>query len=128
MRKGKLMHARVLGYLIQEGPSMQARVYVNRCNTYKEMDKLGDMFFVYFIRVCESLPLHCPHFSDGPALLTVKKYKGPMPTLNPHPFRHDSEAKKDMIRDMLREPPKDYHKTKKEVRATSTCSQLQPFQ
>jgi len=58
IREKKLIHARILGYLIREGPSMQAKERVakevNSCLDDDEMDKLGEMYYSHYIRVCES--------------------------------------------------------------------------
>jgi len=53
----KLLHARILGYLIREGPSTQAKERVaqevNSCRNDDEMDKLGEMYYTHYIRACE---------------------------------------------------------------------------
>lgn len=58
VREKKLIHARILGYLIREGPSTQAKEHVakevNSCLNDDEMDKLGEMYYNHYIRVCES--------------------------------------------------------------------------
>lgn len=63
----KLIHARILGYLIREGPSMQAKERVaqevNSCRNDDEMDKLGGMYYSHLIRVCESPSLAVIAFS-----------------------------------------------------------------
>jgi hypothetical protein len=53
----KLIHARVLGYLIREGPSMQASEHVaqdvDACQDNDKMDELGKMYQLHLIRLCE---------------------------------------------------------------------------
>jgi hypothetical protein len=57
-REKKLIHVRILGYLIREGPSTQAKEYVaeevNSCPNDDKLDELGEMYYVHYIRVCES--------------------------------------------------------------------------
>jgi hypothetical protein len=57
----KLVHARILGYLIREGPSTKAKERVaqevNSCPNDDEIDKLGKMYYDHYIRACESLSL-----------------------------------------------------------------------
>jgi hypothetical protein len=54
----KLVHARILGYLIREGPSTKAKECVaqevNSCSSDDEMYKLGKMYYDHYIRACES--------------------------------------------------------------------------
>ena len=51
-----LVRARVLGYLIREAPSIKASEQVakdvNQCND-DQMDKLGELYLLHFIRICE---------------------------------------------------------------------------
>src|SRR6266850_4268656 len=58
VREKKLVHARILGYLIREGPSTKAKECVaqdvNSCSNDDEMDKLGKMYYDHYIRACES--------------------------------------------------------------------------
>jgi hypothetical protein len=119
-RTKKLIHARVLGYLIREGPSMQAKervaLEVISCQNDDEMDKLGEMYCSYYIRICESPSLRRFRFSD--ALLTVKKNKGPTPLWSSHPSRPDFETKKDMVKGMLCEAPQNHSDAKKNVSVT----------
>ena len=53
----KLVHARVLGYLIQEGPSMDACEYVakevNSALDHDESYRLGEKYLRHFICPCE---------------------------------------------------------------------------
>ena len=57
IRDQRLIHARVLGYLILVGPSIQASEHiakdVNKCTDYDQMDKIGDLYLLHFIRLCE---------------------------------------------------------------------------
>jgi hypothetical protein len=51
------MFARILGYLILEGPSIQAKEYVaqvvNKCRERDEMEELGEVYFLQYLRACE---------------------------------------------------------------------------
>ena len=53
----RLVHARVLGYFIIEGPSIQASEQVakdvNACQDNEEMDKVGELYQLHLIRLCE---------------------------------------------------------------------------
>jgi hypothetical protein len=84
------------------------------CQNSDKMDKLGEMYCSYYIRVYE-LPSLCRfHFSD--ALLTVKKNnKYPAPLWSSHPSCPDFETKKDMIKEMLCEAPQNHSDAKKNV-------------
>jgi len=63
----KLVHARILGYLIREGPSTRAKELVaqevNSCKNDDEMDKLGEMYYGHYIRICKSPSLAVIAFS-----------------------------------------------------------------
>ena len=66
-RKKRLMYARIVGYLILEGPSDQARVTValevNACNGDEEkMLGIGRLYFDHYIRACK-LPNVCLIFA-----------------------------------------------------------------
>jgi len=120
LRDQKLVHARILGYLIREGPSIQASEHVakdvNACQDNDQMDKIGEMYQLNFIRVCEPPPLRRFCLSDG--LLIVKKYKGATPAPSSHPSRPSFETKKEMMMDMLRqggEAPQHHDQAKKKV-------------
>jgi hypothetical protein len=60
-RERKLIHARVLGHLLREAPSMQASEnvakQVNSCQNNDQLDALGEMYFLHYICACEPL---CP--------------------------------------------------------------------
>ena len=57
VREQRLVHARILGYLIREGPSICASEYVaeqvNLCQDDEQIDKIGEMYYIHFIRACE---------------------------------------------------------------------------
>ena len=63
VREQRLVHARILGYLILEGPSIRASEYVvervNLCQDDEQMDKIGEMYYIHFIRVCEPSSPYC---------------------------------------------------------------------
>jgi hypothetical protein len=67
MREKKLILARILGYLILEGPSTKAKERVaqevNSCQSDDEMDKLGEMYYDHYIRACESPSITVTAFS-----------------------------------------------------------------
>ena len=57
IRERKLIHARVLGHLLREAPSMHAREnvanQVNSCQNNDQLDALGEMYFLHYICACE---------------------------------------------------------------------------
>ena len=57
IRERKLIHARVLGHLLREAPSMHATENVanqlNSCQNNDQLDVLGEMYFLHFICACE---------------------------------------------------------------------------
>ena len=57
IREQKLIHARVLGYLILEGPSMRASEFVakevNACRSEDQLDEMGEMYLHHHLRACE---------------------------------------------------------------------------
>ena len=57
VREQRLVHARTLGYVIREGPSMQVKEHaakeVNSCEDDDQMFKIGEMYHLHFIRPCE---------------------------------------------------------------------------
>src|SRR6266849_1496135 len=57
IRERKLIHARVLGHLLREAPSMHASEnvanQVNSCQNNDQLDALGEMYFLHFICACE---------------------------------------------------------------------------
>jgi len=67
----KLVHARVLGYLIVEGPSMQASEFVarevNACQSEDQLDEMGGMYLHRFFRASElSFPVVMIGSPPGP--------------------------------------------------------------
>jgi len=52
-----LIHARVLGYLILEGPSMRAIEFVakevNACRSEDQLDELGETYLLHYLRARE---------------------------------------------------------------------------
>jgi hypothetical protein len=62
-RERKLIHARILGYLIREGPSMHASEHVakevNDCQDYDQSYRLGEMYLYHYIGICELQLLPC---------------------------------------------------------------------
>jgi hypothetical protein len=61
IRERKLIHARVLGHLLREAPSMCATEnvanQVNSCQNNDQLDALGEMYFLHYICACEP---RCP--------------------------------------------------------------------
>jgi hypothetical protein len=53
IRERKLIHARVLGHLLREAPSMHATEnvanQVNSCQNNDQLDALGEMYFLHYI-------------------------------------------------------------------------------
>ena len=122
IHKQRLVHARVLGYLIREGPSIRASEHVanlkevNSCQDNDQMDKTGEMYHLHFIRVCESPSLHCFYLSDS--LSIVRRNKGTTPAPPIHPSRPPFDTKREMTKDMLRQgggPPLHHDQAKKNV-------------
>lgn len=72
IRKRKLIHARVLGHLLREAPSMHAREnvadQVNSCHYNDQLDALGEMYFLHYICFCEP---PCPLVAVGATLIPV---------------------------------------------------------
>jgi hypothetical protein len=58
IREQKLIHARVLGYLILEAPSIRASEFVakevNACRSEGQLDEMGEMYLHHHLRACES--------------------------------------------------------------------------
>ncbi|KAF8518827.1 hypothetical protein BU17DRAFT_76064 [Hysterangium stoloniferum] len=97
-RKKRLVFARVVGYLLLEGPSDKVRATVaSEVVSAKNMEdrfKLGEMYFNHYIRC-------------------FRKYKGRTPTPSEHPSRPCFDALKQEIRHEIMEPPKDHSTAKK---------------
>ena len=57
IRERKLIHARVLGHLLREAPSMHATEnvanQVNSCQNNDQLDVLGELYFLHYICACE---------------------------------------------------------------------------
>jgi hypothetical protein len=57
VRERKLIHARVLGHLLREAPSMHASEnvadQVKSCQNNDQLDALGEMYFLHYICSCE---------------------------------------------------------------------------
>lgn len=57
IREQKLIYARILGYIIREGPSVRASERVAKevisCQNDDQMDKLGEIYYLHYIRACE---------------------------------------------------------------------------
>ena len=57
IRERKLIHARVLGHLLREAPSMRASEnvanQVNSCQNNDQLDALGEMYFLRYIYACK---------------------------------------------------------------------------
>ncbi len=58
-REQKLMHVRIVGYLIREGPSLTASEFVaEEVNSYEEnedqIDKAGERYYLHYLRACTS--------------------------------------------------------------------------
>lgn len=72
IRERKLIHARVLGHLLREAPSMRAREnvadQVNSCQNNDQLDALGEMYFLHYICSCEP---PCPLVVVGATIIPV---------------------------------------------------------
>ncbi|KAF8530302.1 hypothetical protein BU17DRAFT_35692 [Hysterangium stoloniferum] len=92
-RKKRLVFARVVGYLLLEGPSDMActtvALEVVSANNIEDRFKIGQMYFNHYI-------------------LCFRKYKGRTPTPSEHPSRPSFDALKQMIQCELKEPPKNH--------------------
>jgi hypothetical protein len=126
LRELRLVHARILGYLIREGPSIRAIEHVakevNTCRDNDQIDKIGEMYQLHFIRVCEPPPPPrrlC--LSDD--LLIVKKRK----TITPSPSSHSSscpsfETTKEMMQDILRQDDEAPEPNTKRRKVSHVCT------
>ncbi|KAF8521724.1 hypothetical protein BU17DRAFT_75396 [Hysterangium stoloniferum] len=87
-RKKRLVFARVVGYLLLEGPSDQARktvaLEVVSANNVEDRFQIGQMYFNHYIRC-------------------FRRYKGRTPTPSEHPSRPSFDALKQVIQHELRE-------------------------
>ncbi|KAF8528998.1 hypothetical protein BU17DRAFT_37320 [Hysterangium stoloniferum] len=97
-RKKRLVFARVVGYLLLEGPSDRActtvALEVASANNIEDRFKIGQMYFNHYIRY-------------------FRKSKGRTPTPSEHPSRPSFDALKQVIPGELKEPPKDQSVAKK---------------
>jgi hypothetical protein len=115
----RLIYARILGYLMLEGPSDEARVAIARevlsCADKNVLATNGKMYYDHYIRACKLvlLPVFC-HSERHP---TVKKTKGRTPTPSYHASRPSFDTRKAMIMDMLVEAPQTHRDAKKNVSA-----------
>ena len=120
----RLMYARLLGYLMLEGPSDGARVAVTQevlsCAGEDSLALNGKMYYDHYIRACKLLLLPvCPH-SEGHS--TVKKVKGCTPIPSLHVSRPSFDTRKAMIMGMLVEAPQSHRDAKKNVSAPVAMS------
>ncbi|KAF8500041.1 hypothetical protein BU17DRAFT_59091 [Hysterangium stoloniferum] len=92
-RKKLLVFARVVGYLLLEGPSYEAAIAVAlevvSASNIQDRFKIGQIYFNHYI-------------------LCFRKYKGHTPTPSEHPSRPSFDARKQLIQGELKEPPKNH--------------------
>ncbi|KAI0283126.1 hypothetical protein BGY98DRAFT_911855 [Russula aff. rugulosa BPL654] len=85
IRERKLIHARVLGHLLREAPSMYATEnvanQVNSCQNNDQLDALGEMYFLHYI---------CAYTESSP------------PSPQTRPVRQSFETKRGLVEYMLR--------------------------
>jgi hypothetical protein len=114
-----LIYARILGYLMLEGPSDEAPVAIPReVLSGADEDVLatnGKMYYDHYIRACKLVLL--PVFCHSERHLTVKKTKGRTPTPSYHASRPSFDTRKAIIMDMLVEAPQTHRDAKKNVSA-----------
>jgi hypothetical protein len=85
----KLIHARVLGHLLREAPSMRASEnvadQVNSCQNNDQLDALGEMYFLHYICACEP---RCPPVVVGATLILCGQsgFEKKMKTVTPSLF------------------------------------------
>ncbi|KAI9437453.1 hypothetical protein H4582DRAFT_277290 [Lactarius indigo] len=99
----KLIHVRILGYLIREGPSLTASEFVaEEVNSYEEdedqIDKAGERYYLHYLR-------------------PFKRYRGRTPESS-HSSCHTFETRKEMMMEMLRQadkPPRNHSAAKKKA-------------
>lgn len=102
----KLVCARLLGYLIWEGLSMDNSASehiakeVNSCQNYEQSYRLGGMYLNHYICISELQLLH--YFCHSDTLPTVNKYKDPTSSSS-SPFLSypPSKTKEELVKDML---------------------------
>jgi hypothetical protein len=104
-REKKLMHIRILGYLMREGPSLTASEFVaEEVNSYKdedEIDKAGERYYLCYLRAC-TLPSHMSFRSLlFNSFIIVKTSKVHTPSQSSHSTYAEYETKKQMMVEML---------------------------
>jgi hypothetical protein len=120
-RGKRLIYARILGYLILEGPSDQARVAValevNACSGDEiKLLAIGQLYFDHFIRACK-LQNFCHLFAILECSSPVRMNKGRTPAPSNHVSRPSFDTRKAMIMAMLVEAPQNHQQAKANVSA-----------
>ena len=119
------MYARILRYLILEGPSDQARATVARevasCANSEDMLDLGKVYFDHYIRTCTP-PLVVFFFRAPHAEKPLKRSeRGVVHTGTPAssfcPSRRPFETTEEMMMDMAVEAPQDHRSAKNSVKS-----------
>lgn len=121
-REQKLMHIRIVGYLIREGPSVTASEFVaEEVNSYEnedQIDKVGEKYYLHYLRACTS-PSHASfRWLFFSSFITVKKFKCHAPSRSSDSSCAAFETKKQMMMEMLPqadEPPRNHSEAKKHV-------------
>ncbi|KAF9220142.1 hypothetical protein BS17DRAFT_739680 [Gyrodon lividus] len=105
----RLIYARILGYLILEGPSDYARVAVAQEVISCEGDEEK-------LAACGKL--YCDHY-----IRAFRKYKGRTPAPSSHPSRPSFDSRKALIMYMLKEAPQSHQNAKRKalVRDNFSC-------
>ena len=121
-RGKRLIYARVLGYLILEGPSDQARVAValevNACNGEEEkMLIIGRFYFDHYICACKLQNVGL-FFAILKSSSTVRMDKGRTPMPSNHASRPSFDSIKAMMMAMVVEAPRNHQQAKANVSAT----------
>ena len=121
-RGKKLIYTRILGYLILEGPSDEARVAValevNACSGDEvKLLAIGQLYFDHFIRACK-LRIFPVFFTILKRSSTVRMYKGRTPTPSSHASRPSFETRKAMIMAMVVEALQNHQQAKANVSVT----------
>lgn len=113
----RLIYARILGYLILEGPSDQARIAVAQevisCDNEDELSANGKAYYDHYVRPCEALLSPVFHCSDRYS--TVKKTKGLISTPVSHLSPPSFDTCKEMVLNLLVETPKTHRDAKQNV-------------
>jgi hypothetical protein len=121
-RGKRLMYARILGYLILQGPSDLARVTValevNACNGEEEkMLAVGRFYFDHYIRACKLQNVRLL-FATLESALTVRMDKIRTPVSSNYDRPPSFYTRKAMIMDMLVEAPQNHQQSKANVSPT----------